>query len=58
MATRASSGITIQSLADNIPFLVGGSADLAPSNNTYMKSYDDIGKTHLPEGIFVLVYVS
>ena len=44
MATRASSGITIQSLADNIPFLVGGSADLAPSNNTYMKSYDDIGK--------------
>ena len=44
MATRASSGKTIQLLADNIPFLVGGSADLAPSNNTYMKSYDDIGK--------------
>ena len=42
--TRASSGKTIQLLADNIPFLVGGSADLAPSNNTYMKSYDDIGK--------------
>ncbi len=44
MATRASSGQTIQILADNIPYLVGGSADLAPSNNTYMKSYDDIGK--------------
>lgn len=44
LATRASSGQTIQSLANSIPYLVGGSADLAPSNNTYMKEYDDIGK--------------
>ena len=35
-ATRASSE-TIQALADAVPYLVGGSADLAPSNNTYMK---------------------
>lgn len=46
LATRASSGKTIQALADAIPYLVGGSADLAPSNNTYMKAYSDIGKDH------------
>ena len=46
LATRASSGKIIQSLADAIPYLVGGSADLAPSNNTYMKAYSDIGKDH------------
>ena len=34
LASRASSGQVIQSLAENIPYLVGGSADLAPSNNT------------------------
>ena len=44
LATRASSGKTIQALAEAVPFLVGGSADLAPSNNTYMKAYADIGK--------------
>jgi transketolase len=44
LATRASSGQTIQLLAAEIPFLVGGSADLAPSNNTYMKGLGDIGK--------------
>ena len=44
LATRASSGKTIQELADAVPYLVGGSADLSPSNNTYMKAYADIGK--------------
>ncbi len=44
LATRTSSGQTIQALAKEIPFLVGGSADLAPSNNTRMKEYGDIGK--------------
>jgi len=44
LATRASSGKTIQALAEAVPYLVGGSADLAPSNNTYMKAYADIGK--------------
>jgi len=44
LATRSSSGQTIQALAKEIPFLVGGSADLAPSNNTYMKDMGDIGK--------------
>jgi transketolase len=34
MATRASSGKTINAIAPVLPELVGGSADLAPSNNT------------------------
>jgi transketolase len=34
MATRESSGKTLNALAKNIPWLVGGSADLAKSNKT------------------------
>ena len=34
MATRAASGKTINALASILPELIGGSADLAPSNNT------------------------
>ena len=34
LATRAASGKAIAALADAIPELVGGSADLTPSNNT------------------------
>ncbi|MBN2163444.1 MAG: transketolase [Pontiellaceae bacterium] len=44
MATRSSSGKVINALAKEIPYLVGGSADLAPSNNTYMAGLGDIGK--------------
>jgi transketolase len=44
LATRSSSGQVINALAKEIPWLVGGSADLAPSNNTYMKEMGDIGK--------------
>lgn len=41
VATRASSGAMLQVLAAEIPALTGGSADLAPSNNTYMKGVGD-----------------
>lgn len=41
MATRESSGIIINRLANLIPNLVGGSADLAPSNKTYMSGKGD-----------------
>ncbi|MBI5946189.1 MAG: transketolase [Chloroflexi bacterium] len=34
MATRAASGKTINAIAPKLPELIGGSADLAPSNNT------------------------
>ena len=36
IATRATSGTMINRLAKRLPNLVGGSADLAPSNNTYI----------------------
>jgi len=36
-ATRQASGAAINALAPNLPFLIGGSADLAPSNNTEIK---------------------
>lgn len=37
LATRAAGGKTLQKLADAVPYLVGGSADLAPSTKTYME---------------------
>ena len=37
-ATRAYSGEVINAIADAIPQLIGGSGDLTPSNNTYIKS--------------------
>ena len=44
MATRAASGEVINRLADAVPNLIGGSADLAPSNKTYMKNRGDFSK--------------
>ena len=40
-ATRAYSGDVINAIADTIPQLIGGSGDLTPSNNTYIKSSAD-----------------
>ena len=44
IATRVASGKVLQDLAKAVPHLVGGSADLAPSNNTYLKDLGDISK--------------
>ncbi len=41
LATRAASGKVIARLAARIPELLGGSADLTPSNNTKAPSMDD-----------------
>jgi transketolase len=38
MATRAASGKVLNSLSRSLPELVGGSADLTPSNNTWLES--------------------
>ena len=40
-ATRNLSGIMINRIKDILPQLIGGSADLAPSNKTYMKDAGD-----------------
>lgn len=39
MATRAASGKVLNAIAPFLPSLIGGSADLAESNNTYLKDY-------------------
>jgi transketolase len=36
LATRAASGRALQAAAEAVPWLMGGSADLAPSNNTVL----------------------
>ena len=41
LATRAASGQVLNALAEKLPTLMGGSADLAPSNNTLIKSSSD-----------------
>jgi len=41
-ATRAYSGEVINAIAGSLPGLIGGSADLKPSNNTYINSSGDI----------------
>ena len=43
VATRGACGTVMNALAAHVPFLVGGSADLAPSNKTYLKGLGDIG---------------
>jgi transketolase len=43
IATRSASGKVLNAIADKLPHLVGGSADLAPSNNTHLKKYADFG---------------
>jgi transketolase len=40
VASRAASGVVLNALAKVIPELMGGSADLAPSNNTLLKDID------------------
>ena len=45
-ATRNSSGKVLNAIAQNIPFMIGGSADLAPSNKSDLK-FDGAGE-YLP----------
>lgn len=42
VATRSASGIVLNALAQELPQLVGGSADLAPSNMTWLKEMEAI----------------
>lgn len=39
MSTRSASGKTLNAIADYFPQMIGGSADLEPSNNTFLKKY-------------------
>jgi transketolase len=44
IATRAASGKTLNALAAKLPELLGGSADLAPSNNTWLEGMPEFQK--------------
>ncbi len=44
IATRSASGKVLNAIAPALPWLVGGSADLAPSNMTYLNGLGDIAK--------------
>jgi transketolase len=44
-ATRQSSGATLETLLPVMPELIGGSADLTPSNNTQVKNFPAISPT-------------
>jgi transketolase len=52
MATRVSSGKTLNALAVKLPELVGGSADLTPSNNTLFEKAGDFQKDN-PAGRYL-----
>ncbi|MEE9543106.1 MAG: transketolase [Thermodesulfobacteriota bacterium] len=44
MATRSASGKILNAVAASAPFLIGGSADLAPSNNTHLNDFGDFSR--------------
>lgn len=52
MATRASSGKVLNSLSKQLPELMGGSADLTPSNNTKFEEAGDFEKDN-PAGRYL-----
>lgn len=39
VATRKASGVTLNAIADKLPLMIGGSADLAPSTDTFLNGY-------------------
>jgi transketolase len=43
IATRAASGLALNAIARHVPWLVGGSADLAESNNTHIEGASSFG---------------
>lgn len=46
VATRAASGTVLNAMASSLPNLIGGSADLAPSNKTFVKGADIFQALH------------
>jgi transketolase len=46
IATRAASGAVLDAIAPRLPALLGGSADLTPSNNTLPKGERDLTREH------------
>jgi len=51
VATRSASGKFLNSVAGNLPHLIGGSADLAPSNNTFIKGAPEFNRKRAARNI-------
>ncbi|MDY0375971.1 MAG: transketolase [Desulfobacterium sp.] len=49
IATRSASGKVLNAIAKNLPSLMGGSADLAPSNNTFLEGMGEF-QADTPQG--------
>jgi transketolase len=52
MATRKASGEVLNALMPSMPLVLGGSADLTPSNNTHFKDAEDFQKDN-PAGRYI-----
>ena len=52
MATRKASGATLDEIAPEVGFLIGGSADLTPSNKTSVEGREDFHRTN-PNGQYL-----
>ena len=52
IATRAASGKVLNGIAPRLPELVGGSADLTPSNNTKVEGWSDFSAANA-EGLYL-----
>ena len=52
MATRQASGKTLDAIMPHLPLVLGGSADLTPSNNTRFKGVEDFQKDK-PTGRYI-----
>ncbi len=52
IATRKASGNVLNAIADNLPCLIGGSADLSPSTDTDLKKYESFSATNRSGRIF------
>ncbi|HEY7215827.1 MAG TPA: transketolase [Thermoanaerobaculia bacterium] len=52
IATRAASGKVLNGIAPKLPELVGGSADLTPSNNTKVEGWSDFSAANA-EGLYL-----
>jgi transketolase len=44
IATRSSSGEILNKIAQEVPYIIGGSADLSPSTMTYLKNFSELQK--------------
>ena len=49
LATRKASGKTLNAIAEYLPQLIGGSADLSPSTDTHLEAYQSFSAKH-PDG--------